>query len=115
VYRVKVFEQRRACDPSAEFFGQGDHVSGFSACVASEQFLESSGAEDHQHADWSVFGKIAPGMGYASTDTGGRTGSDFLSSVSIRDERCTVQNNEVLIRIVVNMHGHTVSRVRDNL
>ena len=86
-HRVKVIEQRRARDPSAEFVSQGGHVSGSSLCVLPEQFLEFSGAEDHQHADGSIFGKIAPGMRYSSTDGDGRTGSDFRSAVSIRDER----------------------------
>jgi hypothetical protein len=81
----------------------------------SEQFFESSGAEDHQHAEPNVFGKIAPGMRYASADGDGRTGTDLRTTVSIRDQHFTLQNNEVLLLIIVNVHGYTVSGVRDNL
>jgi hypothetical protein len=55
------------------------------------------------------------GTGSRASDGDGRTGSDFRSSVSIRDERSTLQDNEVLVRMVVNVHRHTVSRVRDHL
>lgn len=54
-------------------------------------------------------------MRYASSDGDGRTGTDLRSTVSICDERFSLQNNEVLFLIIVNVHGHTVSRIRDNL
>jgi hypothetical protein len=54
-------------------------------------------------------------MRHAFADGDRRTGADFYSTVSIRDDRLTPQNNEVLLLIIMNVHGHTVSRVRDNL
>jgi hypothetical protein len=54
-------------------------------------------------------------MRYASADGDGRTGTDLRTTVSIRDQHFTLQNNEVLLLIIVNVHGYTVSGVRDNL
>ena len=60
-------------------------------------------------------GKIAPGMRYASADGDGRTGGDLHPTVSIGDERFALKHNEVLFLMIVNVHGHTVSSVRNNL
>ena len=79
-----------------------------------EYFFDASGRSNHHHAERRT-GKIAPGMGDALAEGDSRTRCGVKGFVAGRDACRAFQNNEMLILILMNVHGRAVTSVRDDL
>ena len=112
---MNVVEQSWAYYPGPKLLQDGCETVEVSApCGLPEQPIDSSGGEKHQHPKRS-FGKIAPGVRCASAHGEGPAGCEVDPFTSIRKVPSTFQNNEMLVFILVNVHGRSVSIVGDDL
>jgi hypothetical protein len=115
--RVNIVSQRWADNEAAKSVCKGCYliiVTAFPGCDLPEQFLNMPGRKNHQHSN-GHFRQIAPGMRIALAHGNCRTRRNVQSYIANDDVQRPLQDKEMLILVVVNVHRHAIARIRDYL